>query len=706
MISHLNLEQLVEENAVLRNEVRVARESAEITADLVTNQFQETVTLLERIQESSALQEAVLNAASRISIIAADASGKIMVFNRGAERMLGYSAEEAMNGKRPSDFHHGLELEERCREMSERVGKPIKGPELLLEYARQKMAEEREWTYVKKDGTRFPVSLSVTALYGAGKAVTGFLCAAIDITQRKKAEQEIKAAMRAAENANRAKSTFLANMSHELRTPLNAIIGYSEMLEEEAEDLDLDDFIPDLQKINAAGKHLLSLINDILDLSKIEAGRMEMLIEEFDLPKLVKEVVATAHPLVEKNYNEMALECPDDLGTITADMTRVRQVLFNLISNAAKFTENGKITLKVKKESDDKVEWAYLGVTDTGIGMTEEQVKKIFEPFTQADASTTKKFGGTGLGLTITKRFCEMMGGDIYVESEEGKGTTFTVKIPARMEADAEAGKTAQPARPVLVEREPVTRGENVVLVIDDDPIIHDIMKRHLTKDGFEVVTAGGAERGIELAKKIKPTVITLDVMMPKMDGWAALRIIKSDPEIADIPVIMVTIIDDQNLGFTLGAADYMVKPVDKERLLANLAKYKKAGMEGFALVVEDDKDTAEMMARMIEKAGWDVDTAENGQVALELIEKDAPDVILLDLMMPVMDGFKFLEELRKNRGWQEIPVIVVTAKELTGDERDLLNGRVKKIIQKGAYSRDDLLREVKAMVRDYAHLK
>ena len=700
MVDARRLAEILAENEMLRAEVKVARQAMEISAELTVAQFVETEKLIKKVQMANALQKAVFDAAHRISVIATDENGVIRLFNAGAEKMLGYSASEVVGTQTPVIFHLQSEYDLRCQEMSERAERSISGIELFFEHVRQGIFKEREWTYVRKDGTKFPAELSVTGLYGPENEVVGFLCAATDIAERKKKEQEILEARRAAEESNRAKSAFLANMSHELRTPLNAIIGYSEMLQEDAEDEGQEDFIPDLKKIHAAGKHLLSLINDILDLSKIEAGKVELLIEPFDLPDLVKEVVSTVQPLVEKKYNTLKASCAEEIGTVTGDITRMRQILFNLISNAAKFTENGEISMTVLPEVKEGRKWISVSVSDTGIGMTPEQARGIFEPFTQADSSTTKQYGGTGLGLTISKRFCEMMGGSIQVESEQGKGTTFIVMIPAvvksaKTKQERPKAEEPLPAIPVTDER----GSPNTVLVIDDDPTARDLMSRFMEKEGFKVVCAPGAKEGIELAGKIKPAMITLDVLMPGMDGWAALKHLKSDPDLADIPVVMVSMLDEEDMGFALGASEYLVKPVDRNRLAAVLGKYMVAGATGRALVVDDQKDARELMAKMLQGEGWGCIQAENGEVALRRIAEDPPDLVFLDLMMPVMDGFQFIETLRKRDDLPPVPIIVITAKEITQEEREYLNSNVQKVIQKSELDRDRVLEELKTMI-------
>ncbi|MCX7920021.1 MAG: response regulator [bacterium] len=529
-----------------------------------------------------------------------------------------------------------------------------------------------------------------------------------ELEERKKILEELRIAKEAAEEANKAKSQFLAKMSHELRTPLNAIIGYSEMLQEEAQDIGQTDFIPDLKKINSAGKHLLALINDILDLSKIEAGKMELFLETFDVRNVIEDVITTSKPLIDKNSNTLSLQVSGDLGTMRADMTKFRQILFNLISNASKFTEKGNITLTVSRETFNYQDWISVTVADTGIGMTPEQLQKLFKEFSQADSSTTRKYGGTGLGLVISKRFCEMMGGTISVESEAGKGTKFTVRIPAEV-APTESKPKPTPTPPSVKpqpEPVPVVQPQETILAIDDDPEVLELMRRFLEKEGYRVVTASSGEEGLKLAEQVKPKVITLDVMMPHIDGWQVLSAIKANPAIADIPVIMLTMVDEKNIGYALGATDYLMKPVEKEQLVSILRRYRCEHPPCPVLVVEDDPATREMISRMLLKEGWKVFTAENGRVALMQLEQTIPALILLDLMMPEMDGFEFLAELRKQQKWQSIPVVVITAKDLSHQDRQRLEGSVQRILQKGDYGKEDLLREIKNQVLAVGKLK
>jgi len=502
-------------------------------------------------------------------------------------------------------------------------------------------------------------------------------------------------AREAAEAASSAKSTFLANMSHELRTPLNAIIGYSEMLLEDAEVSGQKDFIPDLQKIRASGQYLLSLINEILDLSKIEAGKMDLYLESFDLKWMIEEVVSTIQLLAEQNENVLRVQWGETLGTMYADLTKVRQSLFNLLSNACKFTERGTVSLDVSRDTLDGIDWLSFSVRDTGIGMTEEQIGRLFQEFSQAEVSTTREYGGTGLGLLLSKQFCQMMGGDIAVESELGIGSTFTIRLPAKVVDHKDELATLEEVR-----FEAGPEGAGTVLVIDDDAMVLELMKRFLSKEGYRVETAKGGKEGLRLAKELIPDVITLDVIMPKMDGWAVLSALKGDSDLANIPVIMLTIVDDKGMGYKLGASDYLTKPIDRERLVAAVRKH--APPPCGVLVVEDDAEMRQLLQRFLQKEGWVVVEAQNGREALDRIAENQPGLILLDLMMPTMDGFEFLDELRKHTAWLSIPVLVITAKDLTAEERRRLGGRVNKILQKGAYGREELLAEVRDLVADY----
>ena len=523
-----------------------------------------------------------------------------------------------------------------------------------------------------------------------------------EVQERKRVELALARAKEAADAANRAKSAFLANMSHELRTPMNAILGYSEMLVEEAEDLGQEDFIPDLRKINQAGTHLLALINDVLDLSKIEAGKMEAFAEDFDVDTLLEDVAGTVQPLADKNGNTLVLEHGKQLGSAHQDLTKIRQTLFNLLSNAAKFTHAGNITLSAERVQDGNSDWLRFTVSDTGIGIPQDKIDHVFEEFSQADESTTRDYGGTGLGLAISRRFCRMLGGDLTVKSRPGEGSTFTVLLPVVL-PDAglpEPGTSVTAEAGTLPGATAQTGPGTTVLVIDDDPDAREIITRALGKDGIPVITASSGKEGLRIAHEIQPAAITLDVMMQDMDGWSVLRALKANPRLRNVPVVMLTMVDDKSRGYALGATDYLTKPVDREQLLKALSPFHTPGQSRPpVLLVEDDGNTRNIMTRMLQKAGWEVIEAGNGREALHLLTGRRPALILLDLMMPVMDGFDFLLEMRANSEWQNIPVIVLTARDLTEEDQRILSGRVEQVIQKSAYSRDQLMQLIRRLV-------
>jgi len=513
-------------------------------------------------------------------------------------------------------------------------------------------------------------------------------------------QRELALARDEAIDANRSKSAFLANMSHELRTPLNAIIGYAEMLQEDAEEADQAELVPDLEKIRGAGRHLLGLINDVLDLSKVESGRTEIFAEDFDVADMLRETTATIVPLVEQHENTLVVEGEAGAGSMHSDITKIRQVLLNLLSNAAKFTEGGAITLSVERTATGGQDWLNFKVRDSGIGMTPEQLDHVFEAFEQADASVSKNYGGTGLGLAISRRFCEMLGGEVTVTSELGQGSEFLVRLPARAPEIQPAETEPAAEEGTSSESGELSNDAPTVLVIDDDGDARDLLERSLTRDGYRVVTSSRGEGALELVRRIRPAVITLDVQMPDMDGWSVLSALKSDPSVADIPVVLVTILEDRNLGYALGATEYLTKPVDRARLLSVVERY--AQRSASVLVVDDDEGTRSLIARTIAKAGLQVTEAANGRVALESLASQLPALVLLDLMMPEMDGFEFLRVLRDEPRWAEIPVVVVTAKELTASERALLAGEAQQVLQKGAYTRDQLVGEVRRLVRGH----
>lgn len=493
-----------------------------------------------------------------------------------------------------------------------------------------------------------------------------------------------------AESASRTKSTFLANMSHELRTPLTAIIGFTEILQSEVDASAKPEQAEDLNRIYDSAKHLLGLINGILDLSKIEAQKMELHLENFAIKPLVDDVAHMMKPLVEKKSNELAVVCPPDIGMMHADPVKVRQSLLNLLGNANKFTDNGRVTLSVARQGS-QIQFA---VSDTGIGMAPDQIAKLFQAFTQGESSTARKYGGTGLGLTITKHFAEMMGGTISVASEPGQGSTFTILLPDQVTAPSLPEPSGLPG-----DEKPVGQGQ-CLLVIDDDPNVHRLIERTLGPEGFVIRSALTGKDGLRLARELRPAVITLDVMMPHTDGWTVLSALKSDPDLCNIPVVMLSIVGDKELGFALGASDYLIKPVDRSQLLNTLERYLPERNGQHVLLVEDDVNIREMIRRMLQNEQVELLEAENGALGIESIKKRIPGLILLDLMMPVMDGFQVLAELHKNPDWRQIPVVVVTAKDLNEGDRLRIAGQAERIMQKGVLTKDDLVLEVRNLMK------
>jgi len=539
---------------------------------------------------------------------------------------------------------------------------------------------------------------------------------------------ELHKAMTAAREANQAKSSFLAKMSHELRTPMNAIIGYTEMLMEDAGDRGDDDAIEDLRKILSAARHLLGLINDVLDLSKIEAGKMDLYLESFDVWTFVNDVVPTAQPLIDRNKNQLRVECDEAIGTMRADATKLRQIMLNLLSNASKFTDGGVVSLKVNRDSSGGRESIVFDVADSGIGMSEDQIGRLFQVFSQADSSTSAKYGGTGLGLAISRQFARLMGGDITVASKPGEGSTFRVRIPVEVApVRISTGKTVPPlpgattapmpapartqttapiptagaAASKAPAAEPTVRRGRILVI--GDKVINPGLEQLMEREGYQVGCVSTPEEAVRRAQALRPHVVLFDLLLARTPGEDnPLARLKSNPLFASVPFILLAPDDGEQPGFALEAADCITMPLKGNELLESISHQLASRSERQILVVEDDAPTREMVVRLLEREGWSVLSAEDGNEALAQLQQHTPALILLDLLMPNLDGFGVLREMRAHDAWRDIPVVVVTSLDLTAEVRELLDQQAQRVLKKGSYSRDELLREVRDSVADF----
>ena len=509
------------------------------------------------------------------------------------------------------------------------------------------------------------------------------------------ANRELQIANIKIREADRLKSEFLANMSHELRTPMNAIIGFTRLVRRKAADLLPARQLENLEKVEISANQLLALINDILDLSKIEAGKMSLNIMPFEFIPLVDTCFSTVEPMVKEGKVRLIKEMPEDLPEMLSDQDKLKQIIINLLSNALKFTEKGEVKLSAAVEDTS----LKITVSDTGVGIPADALKYIFDEFRQVDGSSTREHGGTGLGLSITRKLTHILGGTIAATSVEGEGSTFTVILPLTQKYKEFLPETAD----FEEEQQPPAKAidKKTLLAIDDDPNSLLILKQNLEDEGYYVVGALSADEGIQKAMGIQPFAITLDILMPKKDGWEVLNRLKADPSTRDIPVIVLSIIDNKELGFSLGAFDYLVKPLEKEAILSVLRRIPDIPAKR-VLVVDDEPNAVDLLTQILQDEGYQVKGAYSGEEALRVLEATPQDIIILDLLMPEMDGFEVIQKVKANSGWRNIPIIVVTAKDISNTDWEFLQQRVDRIIQKSGLSEKNLMNEVQSLLREH----
>jgi len=669
--------------------------------------------LYERARRSEARYREMLHMAAD-GIISVDQDQRIVVFNLGAERLFGYRAAEVIGERLDLLLPAGLAAAH-ASHVSE-FGKNA-AQSLPMEARRSQLLGRR------KDGTLVEIEAGISKHFEGDQAL--FTAVVHDCTERRRAEKEIldlNASLekrvaertRQLEAANRAKSDFLSSMSHELRTPLNSIIGFSELLEN-----GVVGPLTEKQKefagdILGAGTHLLSLINDILDLSKVEAGMAKLELKPVDIASLLRASTVVVRERAVTHRIRLDSEIAPALGSVLADARKLKQIVYNLLSNAIKFTpDGGSVTLRAKTctraevalsgvmpsrllgalEGDD-AEFLVIAVDDTGIGIAEADLPMLFEPFTQVDNSGTRSQAGTGLGLSLVRRLAELHGGAVGVESRVNAGSHFYVWLPYRPVRHAEPECPAV-SRPASVPAGVPAGARPLALVIDDDDLSADEIAAQLRGEGFEVMRAATAEDGLVRAAKRPPQLITLDIFLPSMDGWEFMRRLKADPKLATTPVVIITAAEEVGAGLALGARRVLSKPLVREDLIATLRGMVRARTDGGPariLVVDDDAKAVALVATILESERYEVLRAYGGAEAVAMAEREQPDLVITDLMMPNMSGFEVVRALRTSERTARIPIIVLTAKDLTAEDRERLSGDVTAVLAKASFGRRDLL--------------
>jgi PAS domain S-box-containing protein len=636
-----------------------------------------------------------------------DHENKIIAWNHAIEKMTGIRADE-MLGK--GNFEYAIPF------YGER--RPILIDLVLLpqsefeqkKYARISRVGEiltgETYTPNLKNGVRYLLAMA-SPLRDAQGNIVGAIETIRDITDRKKAEEELQQAKESADSANQAKSAFLANMSHELRTPLNAIIGFTRIVRRQGEPVLPARQTENLDKVLTSADHLLNLINTVLDIAKIEAGRMDVLASNFRISSLIDLCVNTAQPLLKPGVI-LEKEIKEDLSTVYSDQDKLRQIILNLLSNAAKFTHAGKIVVSASKEK----ETLKISVADTGIGISQDALPRIFKEFQQADSSTTRQYGGTGLGLSISRNLARLLGGDLTIMSELGKGSTFIIAVPIQYRKTGLTKETVPSAQINLqvVKPESKVRSENAfspstrktIIVIDDDPDAVYLLQENLNKKEFKVIGARNGLDGLRMARDDHPDAILLDILMPGADGWQVLHDLKEDPISSAIPVILLTIVDKKALGFRLGASAYLLKPLDPKVVRDTLNRLigTSKSQPIHILVVDDDPNIAEMLRQFMPKEEFILESAPDGIEGLNAIKKNRPDLLLLDIVMPRLDGFGVIDRLRSNSETRDLPIIVISGKDLTREENDQLKESVSMVVKKQGFEGERLVAEIKATLR------
>lgn len=548
-----------------------------------------------------------------------------------------------------------------------------------------------------------------------------------EFSYRNMAEEALWIAKEEAESASQTKNNFLANISHEFRTPLNAILGFTEILQVAAKKNNQPDFVEDLQAIESAGRHLLNLINDILDFVKIQSGKVNFNIKSFQISKLLAEVTTTLRPLAEKNGNTLVLEEPDDLGLMKSDVNRVRQILLNLLGNACKFTSNGSIRLSAKLDDKENPTSIFIDISDTGIGLDPRQMEKLFQEFAQGEHSGDHKFEGTGLGLPISRHLCQALGGDIEVDGELGKGTTFKVHLPLQISTETDFLKkpenseipekpemTSAPSSPkaslaraitppaeVAVDPSNDALSKKTVLIIDDDSSVCDLIRQFANREGLRTEMAFNADDGIRLARKLTPDIIFLDIILSDADGWEVIKVLKDEAKLKSIPIVVISHIPEDEKSQAMGVSDYLRKPLNSDMLTSTLKKVNASENHSSILIVEDDQTTRETLSRMLKQEGWQVGVVSDKKSALEYLGKEKPGLVILDISLGGREGYDILSEIRKNKDWSAMPIIIFTAKNISKEEYVVLNESVQKIFQKGNCTRAELFNQIRTLIAD-----